>query len=188
MKVIIGLGNVGDKYTSTKHNIGFLVLDAFAKQNNITFKKERKFKGEVAKYKDTILLKPHTFMNLSGESLQPVLNFYNIEIEDILVIYDDLDLPFTKIRLRETGSSGGHNGIKSIISHIRTQEFKRLKIGIDKNPLYETKDYVLSKLTKKELEKLDQLYNYTNNLIEDFVSNKDFIDIMNTYNNKIIDE
>ena len=182
MKLVVGLGNPAKKYKSTKHNIGFLCLDYFAAQNNLKFKKERKFKGETAKTKDIILLKPQTFMNKSGESIRHIMNFYEIDVEDLLVIHDDLDLPFGKIRLREQGSSGGHNGIKSVISNIKTENFKRLRIGIDKNPLYDTKDYVLSSFSKEEKKLINPILEQIESIIVDFSSNVDFLQIM-TKNN-----
>lgn len=182
MKLVVGLGNPGKKYEKTKHNIGFMCLDYYAKQNNQSFKKENKFNGESLKIGNLILLKPHTFMNLSGESIVKVMNFYDIGTDDVLIIYDDLSLPFNKIRLREKGSAGGHNGVKSIINHLKTQEFKRIKIGIDQNPLIETKDYVLSKFSKVELKEIDDTLHTVSNIIDDFKNNQDFVNIMNKYN------
>jgi PTH1 family peptidyl-tRNA hydrolase len=110
------------------------------------------------------------------------MDYYDIEIKDILVIYDDLDLPLGKTRLREKGSAGGHNGIKSIISHIKTEEFKRVRVGIDKNPLIETKNYVLGSFSKKEIEIMDPVYSKLTEIIEDFKNNKEFTHIMTKYN------
>jgi len=182
MKLVVGLGNPGRKYNKTKHNVGFLCIDYYVKENGLKFKLDNKFNGEIVKTGDLILLKPHTFMNLSGESIIKTIKFYNIDLKDILIIFDDISLPFGKLRLREKGSSGGHNGIKSLINHIKTEEFKRIKIGIDSNPLIETKDYVLSKFSKKELKDLSEIFEKTNNIINDFSSNKEFVNIMNNYN------
>ena len=110
------------------------------------------------------------------------MNFYNISIEDILVIYDDLDLPMGKLRMREKGSSGGHNGVKSIISNIQTDEFKRVRIGIEKNPLYEAKDYVLSLFSRPEKEVINPVLDVVSNIITDFGNDIDFLQIMNKYN------
>ena len=156
MKLIVGLGNPGKKYQDTRHNIGFMCLDNYAKQNKVKFKKETKFKGESLKLGNLVLLKPHTFMNLSGQSVRAIMDYYNIDIDDVLIIFVDLALPAGKIRLREKGSSGGHNGIKSIISHVGTDVFRRLRIGIDSNPLIETKDFVLSKFSKEEKKLIDE--------------------------------
>jgi len=182
MKLVVGLGNPGRKYKATKHNIGFMCLDYFAKENKLKFKKEKRFHGEALKIGNLLLLKPHTFMNESGQSIRKAMNFYDIPVENILIIHDDVDLPFGKTRLREKGGSGGHNGIKSIISNIKSEEFKRLKIGIDKNPLYDTRDYVLSSLSKEEKRVIDPVLNQVSAIISDFRDNVDFVQIM-TKNN-----
>ena len=182
MKLIVGLGNPGRKYNKTKHNVGFMCLDFYAEKNNIKFKKDNKFSGEWLKIGDLVLLKPHTFMNNSGESLYKILNFFDVHIENVMVIYDDISLPFGKIRLREKGSSGGHNGIKSITQHLKTEEFKRVKIGIDSNPLIETKNYVLSKFSKNEIRDLKETTSIVSNLIDDFKNSDDFVKIMTKYN------
>ena len=182
MKLVVGLGNPGKKYSKTKHNIGFISVDHYSKLNNLKLKKERKFNGKSLKIGDLVLLKPHTFMNNSGISVKAIMNYYNIDIKDILIIYDDLDLPLGKTRLREKGSAGGHNGIKSIISHLKTEEFKRVRVGIDKNPLIETKNYVLGSFSKKEIEIMDPIYIKITNIIEDFCNNIEFTHIMTKYN------
>jgi PTH1 family peptidyl-tRNA hydrolase len=182
MKLIVGLGNPGKKYLMTKHNVGFMCLDYFAQKNGLTFKKENKFKGEIVKTQNYILLKPHTFMNLSGESVRLVMDYYNVEIEDVLVIFDDLDLPFGKIRLRPKGGSGGHNGIKSLFQHLPSQEFKRIRIGIDSNPLIDTKDYVLSKINKEEQNILKEAIVKTEDIIHDFKDDLEYSKIMTKYN------
>lgn len=182
MKLVVGLGNPGRKYIKTKHNVGFMCLDSYAKKNNLTFKLENKFSGEALKIGDTILLKPHTFMNLSGESISKTMRFYDVQIENVIIIYDDLSLPLGKIRLREKGSAGGHNGIKSVIQHLHTNEFKRVKIGIDSNPLIETKDYVLSKFSKEEFKTIDNTVEEVSDIIDDFKSNLEYTNIMNKYN------
>lgn len=160
MKLFIGLGNPGPKYTKTRHNAGFMVLDALSKEWDITFNDHKKFKGEVGtgiiKGEKVILLKPTTYMNLSGESVRAVMDFYDISVEEIIVIYDDLDLPNGKIRIRLKGSAGGHNGIKSLIAHIGTQEFKRIRIGIDRHPKIPVIDYVLGKFTEDEKALINQ--------------------------------
>ncbi len=182
MKLVVGLGNPGRKYKSTKHNIGFMCLDYYAKKQKLKFKKDNKFSGESLKIGNLILLKPHTFMNESGQSIRKAMNFYNIDVTDILVIYDDLDLPLGKTRLREKGGSAGHNGIKSIINNVQTKEFKRVRIGIDKNPLYETKNYVLSSFSKQEKAKIEPVFEKVSIIIEDFKNDVDFIQLM-TKNN-----
>lgn len=182
MKLIVGLGNPGLKYKKTKHNVGFICLDHYAKKHNLKFKKDNRFKGEWLKEGNVILLKPHTFMNLSGESVRKLFDFYQIDIDDVLIVYDDLTLPFSKIRLREKGSAGGHNGVKSIITHLQTQEFKRIKVGIDQNPLIDTKDYVLGKFSKQEAKELQQVVETVSDIIDGFKNNQSFVSLMNTYN------
>jgi PTH1 family peptidyl-tRNA hydrolase len=182
MKLVVGLGNPGRKYEKTKHNVGFMSLDHYAKSNKLKFKKESKFNGESLKIGDLVLLKPHTFMNNSGLSISSTMKYYDIDIQDVCIIYDDLDLPLGKTRLREKGSAGGHNGIKSIIAHLGTEAFRRVRIGIDKNPLYETKDYVLSSFSKKETQVMKEIFVITDQIIDDFAGNIDFLQIMNKYN------
>jgi len=182
MKLIVGLGNPGKKYQTTKHNVGFLSLDEYFNTHKYKFKKEKKFNGESLKIGDTVFLKPHTFMNNSGQSVAFAMKFYNIDLEDVLIIYDDLSLPLGKIRLREQGSSGGHNGIKSIISHLKTDNFKRIKVGIDSNDLIDTKDYVLGKFSKKEMIIIKESISIISNIINDFMDEKEFVKIMNTFN------
>ena len=182
MKLVVGLGNPGRKYSKTKHNIGFMCLDAYADKYSASFKKENKFRGESLKIGDLVLLKPHTFMNLSGESIRLVMDYYNIEVDDILIIYDDLALPLGKLRLRQQGSPGGHNGVKSIISNIGTKEFQRLRIGIDSNPLIETKDYVLGKFSKSELQEINDSIDKSIEIIDAFKNGTEFNIIMNQYN------
>ncbi len=182
MKLVVGLGNPGRKYKSTKHNVGFMCLDYFAKENKLKFKKDNKFSGETLRMGNLVLLKPHTFMNESGQSVRKIMNFYNISENDILIIHDDLDLPLGKTRLREKGSSAGHNGIKSIMSNIQTEEFKRVRIGIDKNPLYETKNYVLSSFSKNEKTLVEPILIKVSEIITDFNNDVNFVQLM-TKNN-----
>ena len=133
MKLIVGLGNPGKQFDRTRHNIGFEVLDYMSEYFQIPLDKS-KFKGiygvGIIAGEKVILLKPLTYMNLSGESIRPIMDYYNIGIEGLVVIYDDLDLPVGKIRLRQKGSSGGHNGIKSTIQHVGTEKFNRIRVGI----------------------------------------------------------
>ncbi len=153
MKLIVGLGNPGEKYSQTRHNIGFIVVDEIAKQLGIK-KYSLGHKGLYAKTvyngEQVILLKPQTFMNLSGESIRALIDYYKLSTTDLLVIFDDLDLSCGKLKLKFKGSSGGHNGLKSIEKHLGTKEYKRLKIGIGRNSLIQTKNYVLGKFTKEE--------------------------------------
>ena len=158
MKLIAGLGNVGAKYTFTRHNAGFMVVDKLAIMNNVTFKENSKLKCLITKYyyglDDIILIKPTTYMNLSGEALSAVMNYYKIDIKDILVVYDDLSLELGKIRFRPNGSDGGHNGIKNIIKHLSTQDIARLKIGIGPQPPIPSEQFVLQEFYKSQMEDL----------------------------------
>ncbi|MBO6048074.1 MAG: aminoacyl-tRNA hydrolase [Erysipelotrichaceae bacterium] len=153
MKLIVGLGNPGSKYEGTRHNTGFMAIDAFAESVNQKIDIQ-KFKGQYVKFKykgeDIILLKPMTYMNNSGESVIACMNYFKIDVKDLLVIYDDLDMPTGKLRLREKGSAGGHNGVKSIIHYVGSQEFKRIRIGIDHIPRWDTINFVLGRFLSDE--------------------------------------
>ncbi|MFC3882069.1 aminoacyl-tRNA hydrolase [Bacillus songklensis] len=185
MKLIVGLGNPGRDYEYTRHNIGFMIIDELADRFNIRLDK-MKFNGlygqGIVKGEKVILLKPLTYMNLSGESIRPLMDYYNIEIEDFLVIYDDLDLPQGKIRLRTKGSPGGHNGIKSIQHHLKTQEFKRIRVGIDRpqNGMKVT-DYVLGRFTNEEMVLLKEAIHKSVLASEEWI-NRSFLEVMNLYN------
>ncbi len=162
MKLIFGLGNVGKEYEKTRHNVGFLAVDEFAKKYEFgDFKLESKFKAmiseKIVNREKIVLAKPITYMNLSGESLVLLKSFYKLEVDDIVVVYDDKDMEFGKIRVRSSGSSGGHNGIKSIIK-VLGETFKRIKIGIgDKDhPAFSyASDFVLGRFSEKEFEDLN---------------------------------
>ncbi len=184
MKLIVGLGNPGKEYENTRHNTGFLVIDSFARKNNVEITK-KKFNGlysEVTINKEkVILLKPQTYMNLSGESVARFVNFYKIDIKDILVINDDLDLEVGRIRLRKNGQSGGHNGLKNIALNLGTNDFKRLRVGISKNKQIDTKDYVLGKFSSEEKEILDKVIEETDNILTDYIK-LDFDKLMSRYN------
>lgn len=153
MKLIVGLGNPTKDYEKTRHNAGFMVMDALSKELSTSISNS-KFKGEYVKVKykgeDIFLLKPMTYMNNSGESVIQIMNFFKISPNDLIVIYDDLDMPTGRLRLRENGSAGGHNGIKSIIANIGTQNFKRIRVGIDRHPRIPVVDYVLGRFSKDE--------------------------------------
>lgn len=174
MKLIVGLGNPGDKYKFTRHNAGFMALDYLSYQWNFDFKFESKFNGEIAKTnyegESTILLKPHTFMNLSGQSIITVMNFYKIQREDILVIYDDLAMPIGKLRFRAKGSDGGHNGIKSIIQVLGgNNNFDRLKIGIGPQPSLPSEVFVLQNFNEEQLKEIKNVLKTTQSAIEAYL-------------------
>ena len=185
MKCIVGLGNPGKKYDQTRHNVGFMIIDELAKQNNWTLQQE-KFRGiytiEHVNGEKVLLLKPLTYMNLSGESLRQFMDYYNIETDDVLVAYDDLDLPPGKIRLREKGSHGGHNGIRNIIDHLGTKEFKRLRIGVGRPSVpMSVVDYVLSKFDKEQQEPVFNSVNQAVKACESWIE-KPFNEVMNEFN------
>lgn len=186
MKLIIGLGNPGKEYEKTRHNTGFCVLDALAKEFNVTIA-TKKFKALIETVmihgEKVILMKPQTYMNLSGEAVIQVMNFYQIEKKDILVIYDDLDLPVGKIRLREKGSAGGQNGMKNIIQHLHSQEFSRIRVGIDKNENIPIVDYVLGKIKKEDQVAFQEAINQARDAAI-YSINHTFIDTMSAYNKK----
>ncbi len=186
MKLIVGLGNPGKKYTLTRHNIGFMFLDNYVETKNLG-KFQKKFNGLYLKTKlynqDVIFLKPQSYMNLSGIVVSDFVNYFKIDSSDIFVISDDLDLIIGNFKLKSKGSSGGHNGLKNIENMISTREYKRLKIGISNNKNLDTKDYVLSKFTKEEQEILSSLQEIVNNIIDDYFQN-DFESLMSKYNSK----
>ena len=157
MYLIAGLGNPGRDYVGTRHNVGFEVVDALCAKLDIRLNKE-KFRavfgtGMIGTQK-VIVLKPMTYMNLSGESIREFADYYNVDNEHIIIIYDDISLPVGKLRIREKGSAGGHNGIKNIIYQLKSEVFPRIKVGtgMPENPDYDIKDYVLGKFSKAETE------------------------------------
>lgn len=159
MYIIAGLGNPGRKYVNTRHNMGFEALDAVAAKYGIDIKKA-KFNGLYGEGniegERVVLVKPQTFMNLSGESIREFRDWYKVDNEKIIIIYDDVSLPVGKMRIRPKGSAGGHNGIKNIIYQLSTDIFPRIKLGVGSpdNPDYDLADYVLGKFTKTEIKEL----------------------------------
>lgn len=155
MKLIIGLGNVGAKYTFTRHNVGFMLADKIALDNGAEFRENSKLKSLITKiFKDGeeyMIIKPTTYMNLSGEAMRAVIDYYKIDPKDMIIIYDDLSLGLGKIRFRASGSDGGHNGIKSIIKHLGSNEFLRLKIGIGPQPPIPAESFVLQNFDNDSL-------------------------------------
>ena len=183
MKLIIGLGNPGKEYENTRHNIGYMVIDSLAK-DCVWKEKWHSLYTELNIQNEKILLvKPLTYMNLSGDAIVPFFQFYKLKLEDILIIQDDLDLEIGKYRLKTNSSSGGHNGIKSIINNLGTSNFARLKVGISNNKQIDTKNYVLGKFSSSELDILKNLYPTFQEIISSFVANG--IDkTMNKFNRK----
>lgn len=158
MFVIAGLGNPGKKYEKTRHNMGFLVIDKLAEKNDIKVNKikHKSLVGDgFISDRKSLLVKPQTYMNLSGEALREVMDYYNVDIEDLIVIYDDFDIEPGSIRIRKKGSAGSHNGMKSIIYQLQSQDFPRIRIGIGKSGSADWKDFVLGKLGKEEQKMID---------------------------------
>lgn len=185
VKLIIGLGNPGKPYEHTRHNIGFEVIDELANRWNAPLN-QSKFNGMYASVHrpegKVILLKPLTYMNLSGESVRPLMDYFNIDVEDIIVIYDDLDLETGKLRLRAKGSAGGHNGIKSLIQHLGTQQFNRIRVGVNRPPAgMKVADYVLSKFSKDDQPTVKQAVEKSCDAVESALT-KPFLEVMNQFN------
>ncbi len=160
MYIIAGLGNPTKEYDKTRHNAGFAVIDKLADTYNISMdiKKHKAIcgKGVIAGQK-VVLVKPQTYMNLSGESIREVVDFYKVDIENVLVVFDDISLDVGKLRLRPKGSAGGHNGIKSIISHLGTDQFKRIKFGVGDKPRgYDLADWVLGRFPKDQADAVEE--------------------------------
>lgn len=173
-QLIVGLGNPGSKYDQTRHNVGFAVVDHLARRWKISIAEHRKFQGMfgdgLARDRKIHLLKPLTFMNLSGQSIRAVVDWYKLPPSSVLVVYDDMDLPLGKVRLRISGSAGGHNGMKSAIAHLGTQNFPRLRIGIGSPKAIaadkDTVSFVLGKFSKTEAVVLDEILYLTAEAIE----------------------
>jgi PTH1 family peptidyl-tRNA hydrolase len=154
-RIIVGLGNPGKEYANNRHNVGFMIADQLAARHNLKFSRMMNKAivalGEIAGCK-VILVKPQTFMNLSGESVGPIVKFYKADLSHLLVIYDELDLPLGQLRMRPKGGAGGHNGMKSIIAQLGSDAFPRLRVGIGRPPgQRDPKDYVLEDFTSSEL-------------------------------------
>ncbi len=177
MKLIVGLGNIGDEYKGTRHNVGFSTIDNIALKLNLSFKLETKLKGLIATTnvagEKIIFLKPTTYMNLSGEAVKACMSYYKINIEDVLIICDDLDMDVAKQRFRTKGSAGGHNGLKNIILHTGTETFNRIKIGISRDKFIPVVDYVLGHFSKEDQEKMDDAFNHAGDCIINYLNHKD---------------
>ncbi|MHC5252662.1 aminoacyl-tRNA hydrolase [Listeria kieliensis] len=184
MKMVVGLGNPGKKYERTRHNAGFMVVDELSFRFQTPWK-STKFNGMIStpiiNGEKVMLVKPLTFMNASGECVRPLMDYYNIAVEDLIVVYDDLDLPIGKIRLRQKGSAGGHNGMRSLIAHLKSQTFDRIRVGIDRPEHGEIIHYVLGDFSKAEQPEIIAAIKKSADAIEDAVK-LPFIDVMNRYN------
>ena len=186
MKLVVGLGNPGAKYKGTRHNVGFMTMDEVAYQEKFDFDKalfDAVFAQVQMGGEKVIFMKPLTFMNLSGEAIRPLMNYFKIGIEDLLVVYDDMDLPVGKIRLRQKGSAGGHNGIKSIISCLGTSEFNRIKVGVGRPKEGRTVvGHVLNRFEKEEEEDIIFAVQKSVDAIRSWIDTDDFVKTMNQFN------
>lgn len=185
MYLIVGLGNPEKEYANTRHNMGFDTINKLAEKNNIEVNKS-KFDGlygtGIIQGKKVILLKPQTYMNLSGESVRKIIDFYNIDSEEIIIIYDDIDTEKGNIRIRKKGGPGSHNGMKSVVENLQTTDFKRIRVGIGQ-PEYKNDmiNYVIGKITEDEKKILQEGVNKAAEAIEEILKNG--IDIaMNKFN------
>lgn len=181
--VIVGLGNPGSKYEQTRHNVGFMFVDKLAESYNVSFVLDKQKEALIADIyidgKKHLLVKPVTYMNNSGNAVIKVLNYWNIDPSELIVVYDDMDLEVGKIRIRKFGSAGGHNGMKSIIAHIQTQDFKRIRIGIGRSQ--DNIEHVLGKFKPSERPLIEDAVSLAPNLIIDYLA-KGIDFLMNRYN------
>lgn len=189
MYIITGLGNPTAQYEGTRHNVGFDVIDALAYKYNISVdgRKNRAFVGKgVIEGQKVLLVKPQTFMNLSGESIRGLIDYYKIdEEEELIVIYDDISLDVGQLRIRKKGSAGGHNGIKNIIQHLGHNVFPRIKVGVGEKPKhFDLADYVLSRFSKEERVEMEEGYKKAVHAIE-MILRGDMDTAMNEYNRKV---
>lgn len=184
MKMIVGLGNPGKEYEITRHNAGFIILDSYAKKKGVQHFQEN-MDGLYTKIyvnnETVILLKPLSYMNMSGNVIKKYADYYKIYPKDIFIIQDDLDMPVGKIKIKYKGSCGGHNGIRSIIDALNTEYFPRFKIGISKNQDIPIKDYVLGNFSDRDLEKLHKICDFADDIIDDFIC-KNIENVMSKYN------
>ena len=187
MKLIVGLGNPGRDYSNTRHNLGFQLIDFYLKYKNLDVKWSSKFDGKyflTNLYGDKVLfLKPQTFMNLSGNSVRKIMDYYQLDVQDILVVSDDLDLNVGNYKLKASGSCGGHNGLRDIEKKLDSNQFKRLKIGISNNKDLDTKDYVTGKISSAEKKVFENLFPELCLVLDDYFS-LSFGDLMSKYNRK----
>ncbi|EFV98448.1 aminoacyl-tRNA hydrolase [Streptococcus agalactiae ATCC 13813] len=187
VKMIVGLGNPGSKYNDTKHNIGFMAVDRIVKKLDVNFTEDKNFKAEIGSDfingEKIYFIKPTTFMNNSGIAVKALLTYYNISIKDMIIIYDDLDMEVGKIRFRQKGSAGGHNGIKSIIAHLGTQEFDRIKVGIGRpNGRMTVINHVLGKFDKNDEIMISNTLDKVDNAVNYYLQTNDFQKTMQKYN------
>ncbi|MBR2467947.1 MAG: aminoacyl-tRNA hydrolase [Clostridia bacterium] len=175
MIAIVGLGNIGAMYEKTYHNMGFVAVSRFAQKNGFTFSKS-KYSASVAEGvyngEKVVILKPSTFMNASGQSVKQVVKMLKLDLKEILVVYDDIDLPCGNIRVRQSGSAGTHNGMRSIVEHLGSTDFPRLRIGIGRDERMNLADYVLSRVSEQNSQLLEPAFDKAVDIIEQFIKCK----------------
>jgi len=159
MKLVVGLGNPGLKYKKTRHNVGFILLDKYAKEHNLSWKKDKKAKAQIARYEDLIFVKPQTSMNRSGISVSYLMGYYDLDLEDLMVIHDDVDLGFLQTKLQKSTGPAGHRGVEDIIVSLRSKDFWRFRIGVGRphNVQMTTEDFILAPFSKQELEEIQNI-------------------------------
>lgn len=186
MKLIVGLGNKGSEYSKTRHNVGFMVVDELAKQQNISNFKEKMgglYADTIINDEKVIILKPNRYINLSGEVIKTFVDYFNINLKDIIIIHDDMDTPIGKFKIKQKGSSAGHNGLKNIELNLGTNEYNRVKIGISRDNEMNVINYVLGKFNSDEYDIITHVVNEATKAVLDFI-NSDILTIMNKYNNQ----
>lgn len=180
--LIVGLGNPDKKYDGTYHNVGFMVIDKLAELLGVTLKEDKcraKFATMYKGGKKIIIAKPMTYMNLSGEAVVALSSYYNIPTDEIIVVYDDIDLPVGDIRIRKSGSAGTHNGMRNIVANLGSTDFPRVRVGIGKpQPPMQLVDYVLSHIKGENKDKLDSAFEKVAHLLEDFITHNDIEKMM----------
>lgn len=187
MKIIAGLGNPGSEYEKTKHNVGFMFVDALAEKLGVTDWKD-KFDAKIGEARigveKVLLVKPQTYMNESGQAIGPLMNFYKLDVEDLIVVHDDMDIPAGTIRIRKKGSAGGHNGIKSVLAHVGDEHFARVRIGIGRPlPGWTVVNHVLAPFVPEDVTKIEEAIKYLVPAVECIVTD-DVDKAMNQYNPK----
>lgn len=189
MKLVVGLGNPSREYDNTRHNVGFMLLDYIFGSSNFALNKKMNAMEYITNINDekVVIIKPMTYMNLSGDAVIKYVNFYKLDVSDVLVIQDDLDMPLGNLKLMCNRGDGGHNGIKDIVLKLGSKNFLRIKIGIGKSDLLDTKDYVLGKFRCEDKEILDKVFLRLRDIVNDYISmNMD--SLMQKYNTKIHEE
>lgn len=187
MKLIVGLGNPGKRYEITRHNVGFIIIDSLSKELKVSLK-QQKFDGEFVKLKhqgqDVILLKPLTYMNLSGNCVAGFMHYFKIKAADVLIIHDEVDLNFGRIQFKNKGSAAGHNGLKDILQKTKEKDFMRLRVGVGRNDKMNTADWVLSNFDYSELLLISNNERLFIEAIETWLRDDNITHLMNKFNNQ----